>query len=67
MAAFLKFIVLGEIPGTNVQLGYTETLSVVAAIIIVSVLSFSFLYQNKRALKRRLMYFLSNDIELKTI
>jgi len=67
MAAFMKLIVLGEIPGFNVQLDYNESLVLAGAIIMLSVLNASFLYKHRRGIKRRLVSILHKDIELKTI
>lgn len=65
--ALLKLVVLGEVPGIGVQLGYMESLIIASCILLFIVLNITLLYQNRRAVRKIIDGLSVQNIDLITI
>ena len=65
--ALLKLVVLGEVPGIGVQLGYMESLIIASCIFLFIVLNITLLYQNRRAVRKIIDGLSVQNIDLITI
>lgn len=66
-ATVIKLVVLGEIPGIGVQLGYIESLLLASGVVLFAVLNVTLLYQNRKVVRRLLRDVIQLDIDLITI
>jgi hypothetical protein len=64
--ALLRFIVIGDIPGTHTQLGYKGSIAF-AGVLIAIILLYVVLSQRRRVAKLLQMYQLSTAVELITL